>query len=525
MPAVWTADGSKAGPTNNPFLEWIGYAGAGNMALGAHEKINLISTIDDGSSPMSGTYAYRHEIAWSGKPDGLTSAFGDRLELLNGKPAGEGSVPSGMPLKVRQCKEGDELWVATAFYFPTLPKPEIHWSEDGTGALPVLQFHGANSETDFSPGAMGGLKIHYTQEINEFDGSPYNPQIYITSEANEFNTPLKAKTWYRVIFRIVFKASGGTMNSWLAEGKSAPFNKVLTSTAKTTIGTAFVFPCQGGPRNEETEPHVTTHDDHLLRPNTELVFYDKMVFLEAAGSEAATLAEAEEVLKPASPEMRIAYSGSNEKAFGAVTSLSIPKPATVKVGDTMLIAMFLGDTGKAITSSGWTEVRKVEEAGAPFTFIVLRKTYEGEAGPYVVEWGGTSLNATGVIDSYVSVNPTAPVEGSVGAVSAGSSATLPAVSLTTGKPNAMLVYCSTNTLGNKLKQPLGMAKRIDQPGTAICDVLQTSAGASGNKEAILPEGAARSAVIMLALAPLILPPAPPSPRNAQALALFRGAAR
>lgn len=249
---LWKADGETAGPTNNPFLEWTAYSGPGGSAT-AHPGINLVQAMDEAHGahpPLQGKYMYRHELTWW-ENDPAISLYGDRLELGNEAFGSGSSNPQGWPPGVSEWKEGTELWVAFGYYIPKLSVPhyEVKWSGNYYGALPICQFHGAAS----APPTFGAM-IQGTRERRKNEGPIITPTIKAITSGNEplWEEELRPDNWYKFLYHFKISATDGLVESWGDNGDGSGFSKYGKRELQT-LDAEFMFPCQGGPRNEMLE--------------------------------------------------------------------------------------------------------------------------------------------------------------------------------------------------------------------------------------------------------------------------------
>lgn len=239
---IWAADGEKGGPTNNPFLEWAAYVGAGWNEGNKHGRINLVKAMDSehgGTSARRGTYMYRYEL----KP-GRNEWDNERLELSNNAQAQSGAkVPQGLAeAKMAEWHEGQEFWIAHDVYFPTVPNNEVTNSENTYGVIPIAQFH-----PQASPPPPWGLAVLGTRPGK----TPvlWKPGTNLPEWRDK--QTFKAATWYRFIWHVHISSSSsaGFVEGWVARGATAPFEQIINMHG-TTLVNSYTYPCLGGPRNE-----------------------------------------------------------------------------------------------------------------------------------------------------------------------------------------------------------------------------------------------------------------------------------
>lgn len=280
--ALWAADGSKGGSTNNIYLEWESYLGPHWKSGNKHECINLVPFMDaaHGSHPpLNGKDMYRFEYKYCGPGGGQEGpSWGgpeeDRLEVSNGQNQGQAaSLPTGLTTSgFYQWTEGAHGFIAHSFYFPILPQVESKLSEDPIGRLPLNQLHGAGGVPPFF-----GLGVRETQSPARYDGRPYKPTLKAQTGITDWsdNEQVKPGIWYRTVIEYYVSADStkGTARLWLAKGATAPFVKVIDAKGKT-LTASFMYPCMGGPRNEATKvppaevpTEIVYHKGMLLCPS------------------------------------------------------------------------------------------------------------------------------------------------------------------------------------------------------------------------------------------------------------------
>lgn len=205
----------------------------------------------------------------------------------------------------------------------------------------------------------------------------------------------------------------------------------------------------------------------------------------------------------------IAYRSSREEAYAAREELSVAKPAGVVHYDVMLLIVYLETTGKPISVAGWTLLGSRMDLATPgFSVAVFAKVYEGEAGPYIVEWEGSAkVGVAAAIAAYSGCKGLPTISSQK--ASASSSTTVEAPTLTTTSANNMLVFLASQQGSGTWTQPASFTGRVTA-GFDIADHEQAAAGASGAKTATLSV-AAWNAAALVALEPETTPPAVKKP--------------
>lgn len=272
---LWAADGEKAGPTNNPFLEWHSFSGPGMDTGTGQGGVSLVTVGDKGELPLQGNYMYRFQLDWWNNEASI-SKYGDRMELLNYDVGGIGgsSNPANFPAGEAQWGNGVEQWIAFGFYVPEFQlvaggkagQYEVGWSEDPEGQYPVCQFHpkGNPSPPWFVRirglrGSQGGFTPHMTSETEGgFD---------LWQESPSF----KLKTWYKFVFNFKI-ATAGFVKLWCDRGDGAGMVKRGEHNFATwNAGWPWLSPCMGSHRNETTVWTPGKPDQFLVPPT--LVWY------------------------------------------------------------------------------------------------------------------------------------------------------------------------------------------------------------------------------------------------------------
>lgn len=187
--------------------------------------------------------------------------------------------------------------------------------------------------------------------------------------------------------------------------------------------------------------------------------------------------------------MAIAYRAGSwaHGTYAKGKELSVPKPAGVVAGDLMLLQVYLEPATLTPASTGWTLLSRTENAGAGFEAALFAKVYEGEAGPYLVTWGGAEHESTYQIAAY---SGTAGIPTLDSGHAEASSTNAEATSITTTGANNLIVYMSAEQGGETYTQPTGMTARGElNKSFCTADVEQAVAGATGAKKGTLAKAA------------------------------------
>lgn len=169
-------------------------------------------------------------------------------------------------------------------------------------------------------------------------------------------------------------------------------------------------------------------------------------------------------------------------AFAETVNLSCPKPAAVQVGDRMLMQVFQESSVAVPASEGWELVERVIDVrGSAFSMTIFTKVYAGEAGPYLVTWGGAKIGCAADLASWFSTVPVV-INAHLGAAAAEIHNFIRGPSIVTTVPNCMIVMLGRCNVANVFEPPPGMATIKNAEGI-MAQVLQPGAGATGNKDA------------------------------------------
>ncbi len=202
-------------------------------------------------------------------------------------------------------------------------------------------------------------------------------------------------------------------------------------------------------------------------------------------------------------------------------SCRLPRPTGVVPGEEMLMLVYVEDPENkgafTLSSSGWQEVEKVENRSTsmPFQLAVFSKRYEaGDPSEYTVTWSGSTYRGCGgLAAAWSGVSKSEPINAHLGAASAGYSRTVRGPSVTTTKPNSMVVMLGDYNAYDTRTAPPGM-EDIAGPEGVIAQILQPEAKATGDKSAttLKPDG---NVGFVMALTPETTsePPPPPSVTN------------
>ncbi len=176
--------------------------------------------------------------------------------------------------------------------------------------------------------------------------------------------------------------------------------------------------------------------------------------------------------------------GSADNAGGAVSSLSIARPAGVTSGDLMLASVVYRGNGSITAPAGWAIARDVANGGSHMTTFT-RRASGTEAASYTFAVATTN----GICGGITAWRGPTGIDASSGASGTGTAATAPSVT-TTGTNRALVaVYGHIGAV--TYTPPSGMAERYDVKtpsgsyfaSNTQATAMQALAGASGTRTA------------------------------------------
>lgn len=196
---------------------------------------------------------------------------------------------------------------------------------------------------------------------------------------------------------------------------------------------------------------------------------------------------------------------------GTQTSMSINVPAGTASGDVMVAAIAVKPATVTLTPpAGWTSINRVDQAAgdANAQEIFYHIATSSEPASYSWTFSVPPMSAAGGIISYRGVDTTVPVDVFSGNVTpSGTSHT--ATGVTTTADNEMVISAHSFSSSETWSPPAAMTEEVDTasltPSRAggisleINDVLQASAGATGNKTATASGNADTGVAHILAL--------------------------
>jgi len=194
-----------------------------------------------------------------------------------------------------------------------------------------------------------------------------------------------------------------------------------------------------------------------------------------------------------------------------ITSMAINVPAGTATDDVMIAAIALKSSTVTINPpSGWTLLNRVNQSTGDSNAqaIYYRVVTGTEPASYTWNFSPAVFGAVGGIVTYRGVSTSSPINVNGGNVTA-SSTTHTATGVTTTVSNTMIVTAHSFASSASWTPPVGMTERVDKAtltvsnegGIAleISDVLQTGAGATGDKTATASGNADTGVAQILAL--------------------------
>ena len=184
--------------------------------------------------------------------------------------------------------------------------------------------------------------------------------------------------------------------------------------------------------------------------------------------------------------MAIAFRSAATGQSSANTNLVVNVPAGVQDGDFLVLFVVADTAGAAIgLPAGWTAL-----PSSPLNLGVQAacayRVASSEPASYTVAFSGSSAGTGAVIAGYFDTVSLGLDTSGGNTFAASTTHTL--TGIRSAIDNEMLVCCFASDAGTSYTPPAGMTERADfQPSTSLtlmlCDVLQASAGASGDKSA------------------------------------------
>jgi hypothetical protein len=219
----------------------------------------------------------------------------------------------------------------------------------------------------------------------------------------------------------------------------------------------------------------------------------------------------------ASPaEAAIAFrSGTSTNLNGQAASITINKPTGTAKGDLLIASIAVRPQTATITApTGWTLVnRQNNPNGDPNALAVYTKVATAtEPANYTWSFSANTGNAGGIM-AFSGVDNTTPVNVSGGQLTAVSTTTFIAPSVTTTVTNTMIVTAHEYASSDRWTAPTGTTEVYDVASLAVPDAFgiallgsykaQAAAGATGTFTATAASNAATGAGITVALRPVV----------------------
>ncbi len=213
------------------------------------------------------------------------------------------------------------------------------------------------------------------------------------------------------------------------------------------------------------------------------------------------------------PTFRAAASAA---APSATLNLTINKPAGTVQNDTMVASISVRpDTATITEPSGWTLVRRIDNANANANSLAVYYKVAGASEPTSYTWTfSTSTGSAGGIQTFSGVDATTPIDVEAGQITA-NGLTHDTPSVTTTVANTMIVTSHGFTSSATWTPPSGMTEAFDVAsqtvpaigGIAIEGnyVIQVAGGATGAKTATASNDSDVGNAHILALRPEPLP--------------------
>ncbi len=233
-----------------------------------------------------------------------------------------------------------------------------------------------------------------------------------------------------------------------------------------------------------TGANVTTYNNTGLSSSTT---YYYRVRATNAGGDSPYSPEANATTSSSPPAFRSASSAGTSSA-----TLTINKPTGTVSGDVMLATIAIRPNTATITASGWTLVRRMDNASGNGNSLAVYYKVAGasEPGSYSFTFS-TSTGAAGGIATFIGIDTTNPVDVDAGQNTA-SSLSLASPSVTTRYANDMIVTSYAFASSATFTPPSGMTEAFDVASTSTGSTgesiesnyqLQSAIGATGTRTA------------------------------------------
>ena len=216
--------------------------------------------------------------------------------------------------------------------------------------------------------------------------------------------------------------------------------------------------------------------------------------------------------------------GGNDENFGVILALqpsagsgglTINVPAGTTTDDVMIAAISVRPSSSTITPpAGWTSLNRVDQGtgNSNAQEIFYRVATGSEPASYAWNFSGTITGAAGGISTYTGVDTSSPIDAFGGNTTANGT-THTANSITTSVADAMVISAHSFSSAETWTPPGGMTEQIDiasltTPDAAgisleMNDVLQATAGATGDKTATAAGNTDTGVAQLVALTPLV----------------------
>lgn len=242
---------------------------------------------------------------------------------------------------------------------------------------------------------------------------------------------------------------------------------------------------------------ATTYADTSVASNTSYRYQVRAV--DAAGNLSAPSNQATVTTPgapPPPPAPRITFVSASNGANRVATSVVLPRPSGIQVGDILVASVDVGGSQVITPPVGWTWIRTDTANGQLTKATYWRLVTNTEPG----SWTWTfpeSAAASGVVAAYRGVDGADPIVANGGQASAAASAAIVAPSVTVGVPDTRLVALYGTATNATITPPSSMAKRSEvvsggrlKMTSALADEVWSSAGTTGARQATASKAAA-----------------------------------
>lgn len=193
--------------------------------------------------------------------------------------------------------------------------------------------------------------------------------------------------------------------------------------------------------------------------------------------------------------MAVAHRATTTAGDSSGTTLTVTRPAGAATDDILILRLYVENDltlSPSISPGTWTLVVSNEQTSGTvlnFETFVYRARVAADTGNFTVSWGGANVWRAGICSAYSGAYLTGSPEDATASTNKSTSPNrnVVATGITTATDNSMLVAMASHETGLGHTWS-GLNERADFGGQSLADVIQATAGASGDKTATLAAG-------------------------------------